>query len=213
VPRAVSIEAGTLSVGPGDWEAQGVVLPHRITLAAFTIDAFEVTEDRYTVCLAAGECAPVPLTGEPGRALAGVTLSEAARFCAWARGALPSSAELAFAAAGTGGRRYPWGDTGAVCRRAAWGLGSGPCAEGASGPELAGSHPDGASPQGIHDLAGNVAEWTIPDEPGALVADVRGGSWADSAAASLRSWHRREIPVGTRSPEIGFRCVYRPPAP
>lgn len=220
VSRRVALAAGTLRVGPGDWEAQGVVAPYQAVIDAFVIDAFEVTEERYAECLAAGACAPITaelggssesrIPREPGRAVAGVTLAEAARFCVWAGGALPSSAELAFAAAGAGGRRYPWGDTGAVCRRAAWGLAAGPCGEGASGPELAGSHPDGATPEGVHDLAGNVAEWTSPEDPRAQVADVRGGSWSDSAAAGLRSWHRREVSVATRSPEIGFRCVYRP---
>lgn len=215
-PRRVAIDAGTLRLGPGDWEAQGVVLPSETAVAAFTIDAFEVTVERYAACVEAGACASLAGSAssvidqaEPGRAVAGVTLAEAARYCGWAGGALPSSAELAFAAAGAAGRRYPWGDTGAVCRRAAWGLAAGPCGEGAIGPELVGSHPDGATPQGIHDLAGNVAEWTMPADPRALITDVRGGSWADSAAAGLRGWHRREVPVHTRSPEIGFRCVYR----
>src|SRR6185503_21054203 len=101
-------------------------------------------------------------------------------------GALPSRDQLAFAAAGQTGRRYAWGDTGAVCRRAAWGLASGPCAEGASGPEIAGAHPDGASPEGVLDLAGNVAEWSAPDRADAPVAEVRGGSFADGAASALR---------------------------
>lgn len=209
--RAVAVEAGTLRIGPGDWEAQGAVKPLVEEVAAFSIDAYEVTEARYAACEAASVCAPAAPTGEPGRSIAGVTFDEAARFCAWAGGALPSSAELAFATAGPGGRRYAWGDTGAVCRRAAWGLRDGPCGDGGDGPELAGSHPDGATASGIHDLSGNVAEWTRPAVAGASLADVRGGSWADNAASALRSWHSRAVPVTSRSPEIGFRCVYRPP--
>lgn len=206
--RVVRIDGGTLRIGPGDWEAQGAVHPFEATLAPFTIDAYEVTEARYAACETANACAPIARSGEPGRSLAGMTLDEAARFCAWAGGSLPTSAQLAFATAGPKGRRYAWGDTGAVCRRAAWGLRDGPCAEGASGPEIAGSHPDGASPSGILDLSGNVAEWTLPAEPGAAFAEVRGGSWADGAASALRAWHRRIAPTGARSPEIGLRCVY-----
>jgi formylglycine-generating enzyme len=59
----------------------------------------------------------VPLSGEPGRAVAGVTFAEVASFCGFAGGRLPSRDEPAFAISGEG-RRYPWGDTGVVCRRA-----------------------------------------------------------------------------------------------
>jgi formylglycine-generating enzyme len=206
--RIVPLHGGILRIGPGDWEAQGQVTPRTIEVPAFAMDAFEVHEARYAECLAASACVPVVLSGEPGRALGGVTLEEAARFCAWAGGALPSAEQLAFAAAGGAGRRYAWGDTGAVCRRAAWGLVRGPCAEGAVGPEITGSHPDGASPEGVFDLAGNVAEWTAASPKDALLVDVRGGSFADSAASALRSWHRRQLDGRTRAADVGWRCVY-----
>src|SRR6185437_11689056 len=135
-PRRVRIEGGRLRIGPGDWEAQGVVEPYEVEVAPFEIDALEVGEARWAACSAAGVCPALALSGEPGRPVTGVTRDEAERFCRWDGGALPTAAELAFAAAGRAGRRYPWGDTGAVCRRAAWGLVSGPCGWGASGPEL-----------------------------------------------------------------------------
>jgi formylglycine-generating enzyme required for sulfatase activity len=146
----------------------------------------------------------VALSGEPGRAVSGVTFAEAASFCRWAGGSLPTSDQLAFAAAGHGARRYAWGDTGAVCRRAAWGLVAGPCGWGASGPELAGAHPDGASPEGVLDLSGNVAEWAVARDGG---AEARGGSFADGAASALRAWQRRALPPGTRARDVGLRCV------
>jgi formylglycine-generating enzyme required for sulfatase activity len=211
-PRVVRFEGGLLRVGPGDWEAQGVVAPYEASLAPFALDALEVTEERWAACAAAGACPALPRSGEPGRAMAGVTQAEAAAFCRWAGGALPASDQLAFAAAGKGGRRYAWGDTGAVCRRAAWGLVAGPCGWGARGPEIAGAHPDGASPEGARDLAGNVAEWAIGR---AGEAEVRGGSYADGAASALRSWQRRVLPAETRAPDIGVRCAYPagPPSP
>jgi formylglycine-generating enzyme required for sulfatase activity len=207
-PRVVRIEGGALRVGPGDWEAQGVVTPYQAEVAPFGLDLVEVTEERWSGCVAAGACPAIRLSGEPGRAVAEVTRDEAARFCAWAGGALPTSDQLAFAAAGRAGRRYAWGDTGAVCRRAAWGLTSGPCAWGAAGPELAGAHPDGASPEGALDLAGNVAEWATAADG---TAEVRGGSFADGAAGALRSWQRRAVAPDTRSPQIGFRCAQSAP--
>jgi formylglycine-generating enzyme required for sulfatase activity len=202
------IAAGTLRLGPGDWEAQGVVERREAFVPAFSLDPLEVAEERYAACVAAGACEPLPLRGEPGVPVTGVTLEEAQRFCTWAGGALPTRDQLAFAGAGPAGRRYPWGDTGAVCRRAAFGLRQGPCGWGATGPEITGSRPDGASPEGILDLAGNVAEWTSPPEPGASLAEVIGGSWADDAAPALRTWSRRLVPVGSRAPDIGFRCAY-----
>ncbi|HVK65083.1 MAG TPA: SUMF1/EgtB/PvdO family nonheme iron enzyme [Polyangium sp.] len=210
-PRAVGITAGLLRIGPSDWVAQGQVTPRAVPMEAFALDAYEVTEARYAVCVAASVCTSVALSGEPGRAISAVRLSEARTFCAWAGGSLPTPEELAFAAAGAKGRRYAWGDTGAVCRRAAWGLVRGPCGEGATGPEVAGSHPDGASPEGAHDLAGNVAEWAAPKAgaaEGPALAEARGGSFGDGAASALRSWNRLEIAASTRSAEVGFRCVY-----
>lgn len=209
VPRVVRLAGGVLRAGPGDWEAPGIVTPREATLEPYGLDAFEVCEARYVACVTAGACAAVKVSGEPGRAIAGVTFGEAARFCAFAGGALPSSDQLAFAAAGTASRRYAWGDTGAVCRRAAFGLREGPCAVGAIGPELAGSHPDGASPEGLYDLAGNVAEWAARTSPDAAWAEVRGGAFTDGAAAALRSWQMRQVRPDERSPDIGFRCAYR----
>lgn len=205
----VRVAAGTLRLGPSDWEAQGIAEPREALLPTFALDALEVTEQRYAACVAAGACAALPLRGEPGLPITDVTIDEAARFCAFAGGALPSRDQLAFAAAGPSSRRYPWGDTGAVCRRVAFGLRAGPCGRDATGPELAGSHPDGAAVhQGgrILDLAGNVAEWTASD---AGIAEIHGGSWADAAAAALRTWNRRLVPGSARAPDIGFRCAYR----
>jgi formylglycine-generating enzyme required for sulfatase activity len=100
------------------------------------------------------------------------------------------------------------GDTGVVCRRAAWGLSNGPCATGGTGPDTAGAHPAGASPAGVHDLAGNVAEWAASRDAPEGHADALGGSWADAEAAALRGWNRRTAPKGAREAVIGFRCVY-----
>lgn len=207
-PKKVHIAGGVLRIGPGDWEAQGVIAAREATIAPFLLDALEIDEQRYSECVKEKACAPLPLSGEPGRALGGLRHDEAQAFCTWAKGSLPTRDQLAFAAAGPNARRYAWGDTGAVCRRAAWGLVKGPCAEGALGPELTGSHPDGASPEGALDLAGNVAEWTLPEPATSDQSEVRGGSFADGAANGLRAWQRRIVPISTRSPEIGARCVY-----
>ncbi|RLB64928.1 MAG: hypothetical protein DRI90_03385 [Deltaproteobacteria bacterium] len=207
--RPIAIAGGRLELGPIDWEAQRRVKPYAAEVPSFAIDSHEVTEGDFAACADRGHCPRLPDSGEPGRARANVSAGEAETYCRAQGGSLPTRDQLAFAALGVSGRRYPWGETGAVCRRAAFGLAKGPCATGAQGPELAGSHPEGATPNGVQDLAGNVAEWTAPTDGR---SSVRGGGWADGSAADLRSWSFVMMRVDERSPTVGFRCAYPPEA-
>lgn len=191
----VDVPATSVLIGPSDWEAEGRVRPRTVKTRAFAIDRFEVSRGRFA-----------PGSDDPGRAASGITLEEARAFCTGRGGRLPTEDEWIVAAAGDRPRRYPWGDTGAVCRRAAWGLTRGPCGQGATGPDTVGAHPDGATPLGIQDLAGNVAEWV---ESG-TVGVVRGGSYDTDLATDLRTWVRREVSQASRDPSIGFRCAYEP---
>jgi formylglycine-generating enzyme len=201
----VAIPASTIALGPSDWEAEGLVAPRSVEVASFRIDAFEVTRGRWG--LPAGR-----IDGDPARAASAMTRDEAAAFCASRGGRLPTEDEWIVAAASAANppRRYPWGDTGAVCRRAAWGLAIGPCARSGDGPDTAGAHPDGDSPLGLHDLAGNVAEWTSTGAAGPDVAVVKGGSWKSALATDLRIWARLELPAASRDPRVGVRCAYPP---
>lgn len=223
-PSRVRVAGGKLRVRPVDWEAQPVGQARETDVGSFLLDSHEVTEEPWRACELASACPPLPSpgTGEPGRPVTSVTAGEAEAFCRWAGGRLPTSDELVLAAQGPEGRRYPWGDTGAVCRRAAFGLRDGPCGRGATGPELAGSHPDGATVTGIHDLAGNVAEWagqspaeaapaSAPDPSSPARMPVHGGSWQDAGASALRAWSLRWVLSTERSAAIGFRCAYSEP--
>jgi formylglycine-generating enzyme required for sulfatase activity len=199
----VLIRATELSVGASDWEAEGRVVVRTVRVAAFRLAAFEATRGQWGS------------TDDPARAATGMTRDEAAAFCAERGGRLPTEDEWIIAAASATApvRRYPWGETGAVCRRAAWGLLAGPCAVGAMGPDTVGAHPDGDSPLGLHDLAGNVAEWVGPGTvevrtPGIGIA--KGGSWQSNLATDLRIWTRLELDPGTRDPRVGVRCAYPP---
>jgi formylglycine-generating enzyme required for sulfatase activity len=200
----VLVPEATLALGPSDWEAEGRVSPRTVHTTAFRIDAFEVTVGRWS---RAPPSRGGP-SGDAARAASGMTRDEAASFCAEQApgGRLPTEDEwIAAAVAGASPvARYPWGETGAVCRRAAWGLGAGPCARGADGPDTVGSHPTGDSALGLHDLAGNVAEW-VAGRPGA-----KGGSWASDLAADLRIWARLDLSADARDARVGFRCVYPP---
>ncbi len=205
--QRIPVAGGILRVGAGDWEAEGRIRAKEASIAPFAIDSIEITEGDYASCVAAGHCPEVPSSGEPGRARAGITRSDAEAYCAFRGGRLPTSDEWTFAAAGPRARRYPWGDTGAVCRRAVWGLSDGPCGFGHAGPELAGFHPEGATPEGVQDMAGNVGEWVAspPDEPEGV---VRGGSFSAQLATDLRTWKTVRWPASARAPEVGARCAY-----
>ena len=198
------LAGGTVHFGSSDWEGapEGA---REVSAKPFALDRAEVTVERFRACASAGKCPKIPDEAEPGRPVRNVSPAEAEGFCAFAGGRLPSSDEWLFAAAGTAARRYPWGNTGLVCRRASFGLANGPCASGAVGPELAGARPDGATPEGILDLAGNVAEWAR-EADGSYVA--RGGSFRSELAGELKTtaFEARQ----TRAPHIGFRCAYAP---
>ncbi len=203
----VDVPATTAVVGPSDWEAEGRVAPRTLRVGAFMIDRLEVTVGRF--CAARPGAAACG--ADPPRAVSGVPFDEARAWCKERGGRLPTEDEWLAAAGGERPRRYPWGDTGAVCRRAAWGLSSGPCAEGATGPDTVGAHSEGMTPLGIHDLAGNVAEWVEAPCAGECPRIARGGSWQSRLATELRTWPRREVSadVARRGDvSIGFRCAY-----
>jgi formylglycine-generating enzyme required for sulfatase activity len=199
--RTVMIPSAAIAIGPSDWEAVGETSPRTLRVSSFRIDAFEVTRGLWQ-----------PGCDDPFRAASGMTREEAERFCERRGGHLPTEDEWTVAALSGSSppHRYPWGDTGAVCRRAAWGLDRGPCATGATGPDTVGAHGDGDSPLGLHDLAGNVAEWVESDPGQPEVSVAKGGSWRTTLASGLRVWARLELEHGARAADVGLRCAYPP---
>lgn len=146
-----------------------------------------------------------------------VTWHGARAFCARRGARLPSEVEWEAAARGKEGRTYPWGEEPPDVRRAQFDRRSNQTA-------AVGGRPLGATPRGVHDLAGNVAEWTSSlyrpypyrsddgrEDPRADGERVtRGGDHVfDSSAEKLRAAFRagfsRNPEVGHR--HIGFRCA------
>jgi formylglycine-generating enzyme required for sulfatase activity len=202
----IHFAGGSAHFGATDWEG-ALETARDVDVDAFDLDQAEVTIARFRQCSAAGKCPKIPEEAEPGRPVRNVSAAEATAFCAFASGYLPSSEQWLFAAAGSAARHYPWGNTGLVCRRASFGLVHGPCAQGGVGPDFAGARPDGATPEGVLDMAGNVAEWTR-EKDGSFVA--RGGSYRSEHASDLKTTAFE--PRQARAPYIGFRCAYAPVA-
>ncbi len=202
----VRFTGGQLPLGAADWQVSAAM--DSLEVAAFAIDRGEVTVQRWLACAAAGACEAQPADLELGLPVAGVSAARAEAFCRFAGGRLPTSAEWRFAASGREGRRFPWGSTGLVCRRASFGLLTGPCSREGMGPDLAGARPDGATPEGVLDLAGNLAEWTR-DPDGRY--RVRGGSFRSRVAAELITAAVEVPPPGAA--HVGFRCAYAASGP
>lgn len=157
---------------------------------------------------------------EPGFAdhpVAESTWRGAVAFCAWRDARLPTEAEWEAAARGKEGRSYPWGETPPTPERAVYGRGRGET-------DPVGSHPKGATPDGVFDLSGNQAEWTSSlyrpypydatdgrEDPRALGERVtRGGDHVFDVAPErltgiFRDGFSRDPRRGHR--HIGFRCA------
>ena len=210
-----------------DWEAIAFSdlfeEPHQVRLMGFWISRTETTEAAWERCVAARVChepAAKCQRAGPSQPIACVSPSEAQTFCAWIGGRLPTADEWQFAARdGDSNRGYPWGGGVPATTRLAnftpssygrdcgWQFSWDCPVRSGEGPAPVGSFPAGMTPHGLHDMLGNVAEWTnTPEGPIAM-----GGSWAshELVVCQLESQMDLDgkVEAAPASPEIGFRCV------
>jgi iron(II)-dependent oxidoreductase len=127
-----------------------------------------------------------------------VSFADARDFCESVGRRLPDADEWEYQARGDARRIFPWGDD--------WdGLRLRWTKDSSMGLEPVGSHPRGATPDRIQDMAGSVWEWTTTAIEGERA--IKGASWDDKNPAYFRA-----AAFATESPEftsnsIGFRCV------
>ncbi|HEC19756.1 MAG TPA: formylglycine-generating enzyme family protein [Gammaproteobacteria bacterium] len=201
---------------------------HRVTLPAFYIDKYEVTNLQYKKFNDATHGRSPRhwrnRTFPPGKAdhpVVYVTWDNANDYCHWAGKRLPTDAEWEKAARGTDGRMFPWGDefdTAKANTPVRWQeIGQ----FGDTTP--VGAFGEGKSPYGVYDMSGNVWEWTAswykaypgnktPSESyGERYKTLKGGSWFDcsfykcgiSAPVFNRSFFAKKV----KNDSFGFRCA------
>lgn len=207
---------------------------HTVHLTPYELDRTEVTVADYGRCVASRRCTRPgfepsdPRFAKPRFPVTHVSWEAASAYCAFVGGRLPTEAEWEFAARGPEGRRYPWGRlwNPHLANHGAFAPDPTDARDGFVGLADVGSFPDGATPQGALDLAGNASEWvadyyeidgnghgysgaeeTNPRGPSTGARHVvRGGSYRDGAAF-LRG-AARGATLLHESPEVGFRCAY-----
>jgi formylglycine-generating enzyme required for sulfatase activity len=201
---------------------------HRVRMDAFHLDKFEVTNAEYLeYCERTGARLPEFWGMEafrsgpdfPNHPVVGVSWGEARRYAEWAGKRLPSEAEWEYAArGGLVGADYPHGDLLDETAANYW-----------LWPELRstanGLMPVGrysANGYGLHDMAGNVAEWVAdaydagyyerspaenpPGPEGEKFRVFRGGGW-HSGPGCIRVHFRNALPDNWRDFNVGFRCA------
>lgn len=223
--QLVHIPAGSFMMGSefGNSDEQPI---HEVRLDPYWIDKYEVSNGQYALCVAAGVC------GLPSNYMAtaredyyeksafanypviDVSWFDALDYCTWAGGRLPTEAEWEYAALGDTGWIYPWGDEEPTCSLANFG----PCNEG--GTQAVNSNPDGASPFGVLNMAGNVYEWVAdwyapyssdsqnnPAGPTSGATKVlRGGNCENNKYWILAAVRLFDFPESSPG-EFGFRCA------
>ena len=182
---------------------------HTLFLEGFEISRVPVTNAQYMIFVAAtnhrrprhwidGQIPP----DKEKHPVVEVDWFDAVACCRWLGGRLPTEAEWEKAARGTDGRIYPWGDSRPNKRFCNHNFFFGGTLE-------VGSHPAGASPYGVLDMAGNVWEWTA-SKPGPYPYDRNDGreELGDTEFRVLRGAAFRTV----NPPRCAFRDVGTPPA-
>lgn len=244
----VTVPGGTYLMGDAQGDANEK--PRTVSVKTFTMERHEVTNAQFSAFVKAtghvtdperrgtgyvwtDKWRPVTgatwqrphgprsnIDGKENHPVVQVSQRDAAAYCAWRGGRLPTEAEWEFAARSTDGRRYAWGNdapgrTGEMSgeksgRRANYGTDNCCAADITDGHRTTapvGSFPAGASPFGLNDMAGNVWEWTTTRFPGqASWFVIKGGGWGNNPYC-LRAAYKHGNPPDIGLDMVGFRCA------
>ena len=227
---------GGVEIEGQTWEGNDVQYPwepnarrfhrRRMAIPAFHIDRNLVTNAAFKRFIDASGYAPrdphnflrhwrdgAPLPGWDDKPVTWVGIEDARAYATWAGKRLPREWEWQYAAQGSDGRAYPWGNdwrddaVPSPCRERRLHV-----------PDDVGQHPRGASPFGVQDLVGHVWQWTDEyADAHTRAAVLRGGSyyrpqtshWYFPQAYRLDQHGKYLLmaPSKDRSGCIGFRCV------
>jgi formylglycine-generating enzyme required for sulfatase activity len=194
-----------------------------LVVDSFWLDRTEVSLGQYEHCVRQGRCRALPYENgamrfeRPELPAVFVNYQEAHEYCAQRGARLPTEAELERAARGPTGRRYPWGEQfhAALANHGRWGVSQTEPRDGHEELAPVEAYVQGRTPEGVLQLAGNVAEWTStpygpysatePPDPSAPRV-VRGGHYL-TGPAWLRGAARLHEPPHRRAAFLGFRCA------
>ena len=201
---------------------------HSVTLKAFYIDKFEVTNEMYDACVYAKKCRAPQEKGSATQntyfanpvfanyPVIYVDWKRADAYCKWRDARLPTEAEWEKAARGTDARIYPWGGDKVDCSFANFAG----CVGDTSPVD---QHEKGQSIYGVFGMSGNVWEWTSslfkpypydatdgredPKATGNRIA--RGGSWHifGGNGGNVRADTRFALDPSYFGAYVGFRCA------
>ncbi len=221
-PDMIHIPAGEFIRGSDDSPDERP--KKKIYLDDFYIDEHPVTNREYTEFIRdtkhkypEGWIKGTYPSGKDDHPVVGVSWEDAKAYAEWAGKRLPTEAEWEKAARGSDGRRYPWGDNFDKdrCNTLPAGIGD---------TTSVGRHsPEGDSPYGVTDMAGNIWEWVAdwydenyyrlaPDRNPLSPRDgrykvARGGSYLDAGSYARITYRYRYSP-STRLDILGFRCAW-----
>jgi formylglycine-generating enzyme required for sulfatase activity/predicted Ser/Thr protein kinase len=190
---------------------------HKVTVKPYFVDINEVTRQRYQDFVnKTGHTAPANWksktfpAGTGQQPVTDVTWDDANAYAKWAGKRLPTEEEWEFAARGTDGRRYPWGND--------WQTGKANADNASKSLVEVGSY-QGASPYGVMDMVGNAWEWTatkLVAYPGGQLSKpmtgdvrvIRGGSYTESKDEATTTYRRGYPARGNYDyANTGFRCA------